>query len=110
MKLFNFEIQSSCKLSKIGHQFRKYSALKIDVIKNLNNKKCAPEFVFSNENFDWFYEENWLWESNFSTFYTSPLNKFSKFNDFSQPQLIFLPKFFLILYLSQENSKTGIAI
>ena len=33
MKLLNFENCSSCELSKIGHYFRKYSDLKIDIIK-----------------------------------------------------------------------------
>ena len=29
---------------KIRHHFRKYSDLKIDAVKNVNNKKCAPNF------------------------------------------------------------------
>ena len=42
MKLFNFQSWTSGKLSKIGHHFRKYITLKIDVI-----KKCATKFSYS---------------------------------------------------------------
>ena len=38
MKLSNYENWSSGKLSKIGNHF-----------KNVNNKKCAPNFAFFNE-------------------------------------------------------------
>ena len=44
MKLPNFENWSNGELSNIGHHFRKKSYLKIDVI-----KKCAPPFIFFNE-------------------------------------------------------------
>ena len=44
MKLLNLENWSSGKLSKIGHHFRKLSDFKIDAIKNVNIKKCAPKF------------------------------------------------------------------
>ena len=46
MKLLNFENWSSGELSKIGHHFTKESYLKIDVIKNVNNKKCASKYIF----------------------------------------------------------------
>ena len=49
MKLLNFENWSSGKLSKIGHHFREQSDLKIDVFKNINNKKFAFKFVFFNK-------------------------------------------------------------
>ena len=49
MNLPNVDNQSNGELSKIEHHFRKYSALKIDVIKNVNNKKCAPKLIFFNE-------------------------------------------------------------
>ena len=39
-KFLNFENRSSGKLSKFGHHFSN----KVDVIKNVNNKKCAPKF------------------------------------------------------------------
>ena len=53
----------------------------------VTNKKCAPKLVFFNEKkmrkilmiFD---IENWLWNSNFGTFWHSPLVQFSKFNNF----------------------------
>ena len=48
MKLMNFK-NCSGELSKIGHHFRKWIDLKIDVTKNVNNKKFAPKFVFFNE-------------------------------------------------------------
>ena len=37
------------EVSKIRHHFRKQSDLKIDVIKNFYNKKCAPKLMFFNE-------------------------------------------------------------
>ena len=43
-------------------------------------------------------------------FDTSPLHQFAKFNAFIWLQLIFSQKTFLILYPSNENSTTGIAI
>ena len=49
LELLNFKKWSSGELSKIGHHFRKYSDLKIDVIRNVNNKKCAPKLVLFNE-------------------------------------------------------------
>ena len=48
-KLLNFENWVSGEVSKIGHHFSKQSYSKIDFIKNVNKKKCAPELVFFNE-------------------------------------------------------------
>ena len=45
-KLLYFENWVNGEVSKIGHHIRKYSDLKIDVIKN---KKCAPKLIFFNE-------------------------------------------------------------
>ena len=42
MKLLNFENWSCGELSKIGHHLKKLS----DLSKNVNNKKCAPKFIF----------------------------------------------------------------
>ena len=58
MKLPNFDNWSNGELAKIGHHFRKYTDLKIDII-----KKCAPKFIFFNEkkiqkDSDDFYIEN----------------------------------------------------
>jgi hypothetical protein len=39
IRLLNFEYWSSGELSKIGHHFRKYSDLKIDVIKKMSITK-----------------------------------------------------------------------
>ena len=47
--LLNFENLNSGQVSKFGHYFRKQSDSKIDVIKNVINKKCPPKFVFFNE-------------------------------------------------------------
>ena len=49
MKLLNFENWVNGEESKIGHHFSKESELKIDVIKNVNNKKCAPKLIFFNK-------------------------------------------------------------
>ena len=40
---------SSGEQSKMGLFFRKLRDSKIDVIKNVNNKKCTAKFVFFNE-------------------------------------------------------------
>ena len=45
----HFENWSSGKKSKIGYPLRKESDLKVDDIKNVDNKKCASKFVFFNE-------------------------------------------------------------
>ena len=47
--------------------------------KNVNKKKCAPKSVFCNEkkidkDSDDFYIENWLWKSNFGTFWELAIN------------------------------------
>ena len=44
MKLLNFENWSSGEVSKIGYRFTK-----LMLSKNVNNKKCAPKFIFFNE-------------------------------------------------------------
>ena len=51
--------------------------------------------------------ENWLWTSNFSTFDTSPLTQFSKFNNFLWV-CWFLGTIFQILYTPVEKSTTRI--
>ena len=48
-ELVNFVTWNCGELSKIGHHFRKKSDLKIDLSKNVNNKKCAPKFVLFDE-------------------------------------------------------------
>ena len=51
--------------------------------------------------------EDWLWKSNFGTFWHLPVSQFAKFSfDFSY----FLAKNLLVLYPSLENSITSIAI
>ena len=49
-KSLNFENWVNGEVLKIGHHFSKESDLKIDAIKNVNNKKCAAKLVFFNEN------------------------------------------------------------
>ena len=48
--------------------------------KNVTNKKCAPKFVFFHENkFRKFFDlKNWLWKSNFCTFWHLPFTPISK--------------------------------
>jgi hypothetical protein len=71
---------------------------KLMLSKKVNNKKCAPRFIFFNEKkirkikmiFD---VENWLWISKIlALFDTSPLHQFAKFNDFLWLELIFSQK------------------
>ena len=45
----NFENWCNGELSKIGHNFSNNVILKKVLSKNINNKKCAPKFVFLNE-------------------------------------------------------------
>ena len=53
-KLLNFE--SWCnggRCQKIWHWFRKWSDLKIDIIRNVDDKYCAPKLIFFNEIINW---------------------------------------------------------
>jgi hypothetical protein len=45
----NFEFWINGELSKIGHHFSNKVISKFILSKNVNNKKCAPKLVFSNE-------------------------------------------------------------
>ena len=47
-KLLNFENWCSGKLSKIGHHFSNKVVKKSMLIKNVNNKKCAPNLLSFN--------------------------------------------------------------
>ena len=58
MKLLNFDIWSSGELSKIGHHFRKYSDLKIDVIKKYHNKYLHSSMKKNEKDSDDFDLEN----------------------------------------------------
>ena len=85
--------------------------------KNVNNKKCAPEFIFFNEKkiekiqiiFD---VENWLQKSNFDTFWQLPINPKLKIQNsiISFEYIDSLEKIFLTLYPPFENSTTRITI
>ena len=59
--------------------------------KNVNNKICAPKFIFFNEKkserFQWFLSRKLTLENQILA-----LNKFAKFNDFIWLQLIFCQK------------------
>ena len=84
--------------------------------KNVSNLKCAPKFVFFNEKiirkirmiFDF---KNWLWKSNFHTFwhllphYTNSQNSMISFDN-----SWFLAKNLFNFVSSLENSTIGIAI
>ena len=79
--------------------------------KIVNNKKCAPKFVFFNDKkirkiriiFD-------LENSDFGTFWHLSITPIHKVQWFHLTTVVFLSKTFLILYPSLENSTTGIAI
>ena len=45
----NVENWVNGEVLKIGHHFSKERDLKIDAIKNVNNKKCASKLIFFNE-------------------------------------------------------------
>ena len=68
--------------------------------KNVNNKKCAPKLIFLSENklrkiriiFD---IENWLWKSNFGTFWHLPTAPIFKIQEFPLGKLILRQKSFL---------------
>ena len=74
-KLLNFDFWINGELSKIGHHFsNRVLDLKIDF-----NKKCASELLFSikirlRKIRIIFYKENWLWKSNFGTFWQLAIN------------------------------------
>ena len=46
MKLLNFENWCNGEVSKIGHHLEN-KVIKIDIKKNVSNKKCGPELIFS---------------------------------------------------------------
>ena len=48
-KLLNFGFWINGKLSNIRHQFSIKKFEKMILSNNVNNKKCAPKFVFFNE-------------------------------------------------------------
>ena len=54
--------------------------------------------------------ENWLWKSNFGTFWHLPITPLRKIQWFHLTTVDFYPKSVLILYPSLENSTTGTAI
>ena len=54
--------------------------------------------------------ENWLWKSDFGTFWHLPITPFLKIQWFPLTTVDFQPKTFLLLYPSFENSTTDIAI
>ena len=54
--------------------------------------------------------ENWLRKSDFGTFWHLPITPIGKIQWFHLTTVDFMPKTFLILYISLENSTTGIAI
>ena len=82
-KLLNFKNFVNGELSKIGLHFNDKGILKLMLSKNVNNKKCAPNFQFFNEKklkkiritFD-------FGSSIFALFDTSSITQFSKFNNF----------------------------
>ena len=55
------------------------------MLSNVNNKKCAPKFIFFNEKqSERFLMEKIDFESQIlAHFDTSPLHQFAKFNDFN---------------------------
>ena len=82
--------------------------------KKINNKKCAPVLLFFNkkiieEDSDDFDIENWLWKSNFGTFWQLTINPKLKIQSFPLGKYV-VGKNFLILYPPFENSTTRIAI
>ena len=61
--------------------------INVELSKNVNTKKCAPKLVFFNEKkmrkIQMIFEiGNWLWKSNFGTFWQLAIIQISKFNNF----------------------------
>jgi hypothetical protein len=75
--------------------------------KNAKNKKCAPKLVFFNEKNQKDSDDLKVkfWHFSTPSHYTNLKNLIISFG-----YVDFLPKDFLILYSSLENSTTGIAI
>ena len=76
----------------------------------VRNKKCAPKLVFFNEKKNRkirmiFDIENWLWKSNFGTFWQLAVNPKLKIQSFSLGMLIFRQKNFqfCILFLKTRQ-------
>ena len=73
------------KLERFLH--KNQQIYKLILSQNVNNKKCAPKLVFFNEKKKRkiqmnFYIENWLWKSNFGTFWKLTIKPKLKFNNF----------------------------
>ena len=68
------------KCQKLGIILENKVVEKLMSSKNVNNKKCAPKLIFFNENKKlrkiWmiFGIENWLWKTNFGTFWQLAIN------------------------------------
>ena len=67
--------------------------------KIVNNKKCAPKLILFNEkkiekDSDDFDIENWLWKSNFGTFWQLAINPKLKIQPFPLGMLILSQKSF----------------
>ena len=73
-------------------------------------KKCTPKVFLDEKKIRKTQIENWLWKSNFGTFWHLSITAICKIQWFHFNRVDFLPNFFLILYFSLENSTIGIAI
>ena len=79
-KLLYFVNWCSGELSKIEHHFRILGVLKIEVVKNDRNKKCATKKIFFNENLHHF----WHWKLTLKVRFLnlSTTRQFTKYNNF----------------------------
>ena len=97
MRFWELEyVVASCQ--KLGIILENKIIYKLISSKNVNKKKSAPKFV----HILWwkkirkirmlFDVENWLWKSDFGTFWHLLITPITKFNDFIRLQLIFSQK------------------
>ena len=111
MKSLNFENTVVASSQKFHHHFKVF--WKLMLLKNVNDKKCARKFVVFNENKNRkirmvFDVENWLWMSDFGTFWHLPNSPICKIQWFHLYTVDFLHLSNFVFLL--ENSTTGIAI
>ena len=96
--ILRIEVVASCQ--KVGIILENKVILKLLLSKNVNNKKCATKFVFFNGkkiSKIWmiFDIDNWLWKSDFGTFWHFPITPICK-----NPLILFDFSWFLAKNLS----------
>ena len=83
-----YPLDQICRHGKINHylanNFIDELVFELKIAKNVKNTNWSPKLIFSmkkkSERFRWFltYIENWLWKSNFGTFWQLPITPIFK--------------------------------